>query len=331
MSRKIAGQVATNVSRLLKGNYLKSEPVWLQSVIAHPPAPPQPRSPIARPADDLPPSYVARQKHFVNLATQPSTKRRTSVKRLRSLTPTLDPKPIYYLQDRVRRQFFRDHPWEAYRPRILVEMDKTVVIDKSSPLGAPQDARELRAWGRNPQPEDVVSCTIHLHQNHGLSLSQAYHHTIASYHALRAEHETASRFAVLEAEAYGAKFDTTESTHAFRREQRRIFGPDYVEPEEVIPLSGGANASSSSASTSSRDKAPPVMISVKDSTPVEALSSPLMRNLSKGAAGPMVVEPRGKDRARRIKNVDETFTEGDRYLEAAISTSQAVMARLRSS
>jgi len=29
--------------------------------------------------------------------------------------------PIVYLEDRVRQRFFLDHPFEAFRPRTLVE------------------------------------------------------------------------------------------------------------------------------------------------------------------------------------------------------------------
>ncbi|CAD6887686.1 unnamed protein product [Tilletia controversa] len=347
MSRKLAGQVGTSVSRLLRGGFLKQEPVWFQAVIAHPPAPPKPRSPIVRPVEDLPPSLAARQKRLVRTflgqassqsgaassspsssssssSSVPDSKRppRMSAKRLRALTPELHPQPIFYLQDRVRRQFYRDHPWEAYRPRTLVEMDKVVVIDKSSPLGAPEDARELRAWGRNPGPEDVVSCTIHLHEKHGLSLSQAYHHSIASYHALRAEHETASRYAVLEAEAYGAQFGPTETTLAFRREHRQIFGTDRIDQaDEAAPTT----AESTHERSASRQ--PPTMISV---TPDQL---PVQKDALGGSdqTAHLYVEPRGKfDRARRIKNVDDTFTAGDKYLEAAFSTSQAALARLRS-
>lgn len=55
----------------------------------------------------------------------------------------------------------------------------------------------------------VIACVVHLHRHHGLSLSQAYHNTLSSYHALRAEHEHASRSALFEARAYGAQFTHT--------------------------------------------------------------------------------------------------------------------------
>ncbi len=59
---------------------------------------------------------------------------------------------------------------------------------------------------------------MELHESHGLSLSMAYHNTLSSYHALRAEHETASRFAVLEATNIGATFGPSETERSFIRE-----------------------------------------------------------------------------------------------------------------
>lgn len=62
--------------------------------------------------------------------------------------------------------------------------------------------------------DSVIACTIHLHKKHSLSLSQAYHHTLSSYHALRAEHEHATRSAILEARSYGAVFTTNSNGEA---------------------------------------------------------------------------------------------------------------------
>lgn len=55
----------------------------------------------------------------------------------------------------------------------------------------------------------MIACVVHLHRRHGLSLSQAYHNTLSSYHGLRAEHEHSSRIALFEARSYGAVFAHT--------------------------------------------------------------------------------------------------------------------------
>jgi small subunit ribosomal protein S23 len=33
------------------------------------------------------------------------------------------PQPITYEEDRLRKQFFSDHPWELARPRVILEQD----------------------------------------------------------------------------------------------------------------------------------------------------------------------------------------------------------------
>lgn len=77
----------------------------------------------------------------------------------------------------------------------------------------------------------MVDCTLHLHKHHRLSLAQAYHHTLSSYHALRAEHEHATRAATLEARAYGAIFaissdgratTAVETERGYRKEAKEL-------------------------------------------------------------------------------------------------------------
>lgn len=33
------------------------------------------------------------------------------------------PQPIEYEEDRLRREFYKDHPWELARPRVVLEND----------------------------------------------------------------------------------------------------------------------------------------------------------------------------------------------------------------
>ena len=83
-----------------------------------------------------------------------------SLKKLRSQLPPLRPQPIVYEGDRIRRQFFRDHPWEAKRPRMLTETDYTLE-EPISPTLSQGQVPELYMWSRiNPSVEDVVQCTL---------------------------------------------------------------------------------------------------------------------------------------------------------------------------
>jgi small subunit ribosomal protein S23 len=118
MPRRIAQTLPSTLSRLLQGNYLKQAPLVLPVLALHPPAPLPPRAAVPR--ADLP-----------QLAA-----------------PSLAPRKIVYLEDRVRRRFFHDHPWETARPRSLTEAEKTKeVMSKPGVV-------DLRNWGPNPSAEE---------------------------------------------------------------------------------------------------------------------------------------------------------------------------------
>jgi small subunit ribosomal protein S23 len=134
MVRRIASQVHKQAGRLLQANYIREEPAWYRAVLDHPPLPLPPRAPPARPHDDTPRTTpVASSKH------------------MRPRSPR--PLPIYYVEDDVRRQFFRDHPFEAYRERSLVESG--AVEDEHSIRG--EAWTRLRQRGATPCSETYVS------------------------------------------------------------------------------------------------------------------------------------------------------------------------------
>lgn len=135
MVRRIASQVHQQVSRLMRGNFIKEEPIWYQAVLEHPPLPLPPKAPPSR--------------HQYDLQVNPT----------QSTRPKLyDPKPlpIVYLEDKIRRQFFRDHPFEAFRPSSLVE---SAAIEDANPMRGEAWTR-LSQRGRNPTPEEYVCFSI---------------------------------------------------------------------------------------------------------------------------------------------------------------------------
>lgn len=224
MPRKIATQVVQTVSRQLEAGLIKQPPVWYEAVINHPPMTVPPRQLVARPDADLPRSLKSGGKQVSSwLGDRPSTLARNrdpmnSKKKAKSLAPDLRPKPIVYDQDKIRQQFFRDHPWEAYRPTTLVEMGAELPTESR----IHGDPKRLRSYGRNPSVEDFVACTMAAHKTGALSLSQAYHNTLSAYHGLKAEHEHASRYAVLEATYYGAGLGKSETQRGFEKEERAL-------------------------------------------------------------------------------------------------------------
>lgn len=224
MPRHIPGQVTQSVSRLLEGRYLKSPPAWYDATIQHPPTNPPPLFSRERPDSDLPRSMQSSVQRARQDAANKAGRRSVVNKRkkLRSQMPPLRPQPIVYEADRVRRQFFRDHPWEAKRPAILTEMND-MLEEPVEPDLAPGELPELTMWSRiNPSVEDVVQCTLKTAKVSSMSLAQAYWRTISSYHAIQAEREHRMRFALLEARYFGADLGVSETERGFMKEAREL-------------------------------------------------------------------------------------------------------------
>ena len=132
MVRRIASQVHKQASRLTRAGFIKTPPVWYQAVLEHPPLPLPPREPPSRTSyDSAPPNQHA-------FATKK--------------TPGPRPLAVNYIEDDIRRQFFRDHPFESFRPRSLTEAG---AIEDEHPINGLKWT-QLKQRGRNPSPEEYV-------------------------------------------------------------------------------------------------------------------------------------------------------------------------------
>ena len=136
MVRRIPSQVHKQAARLLKAKYIQKEPAWYSAVLTYPPIPLPSRAPPSRSAYDLP---------------HTSTNSRKSIKNRKYGAP--QPLPVTYIEDDVRRQFFRDHPFEGFRPRTLVEGGG---VEDEHPINGLAWTR-LRQRTRNPSSEEYVS------------------------------------------------------------------------------------------------------------------------------------------------------------------------------
>ncbi|KAG8832180.1 mitochondrial ribosomal small subunit component, partial [Serendipita sp. 399] len=106
--------------------------------------------------------------------------------------------PILYLEDKVRQRFFLDHPFEAFRPRTLVEHRE---VEREHQVTG-KDWTRLRQRGRNPTSEETAC---------------------QQYAALRSEHTIASQVAYLEAKAYGTDFEqSSEIGRGFKLEEHAL-------------------------------------------------------------------------------------------------------------
>lgn len=182
-------------SRLLRAKYLTQEPVWFRAVLDNPPLPLPPKAP--------PPRTTYDQK--------PGSPQNIDLRAPRPL-------PIYYIEDEIRRQFFRDHPFEAFRPTTLIEGEQIAPLHEVKGKAWSR----LRQRGRNPKPEDAVQFALNLYNHHDIPLSEAYARAVAQFRSLRSEHHVATTFAVMEAEELGAVFLPTEIEHGFEKEKRAL-------------------------------------------------------------------------------------------------------------
>ncbi|KAF9566128.1 hypothetical protein CPC08DRAFT_682998 [Agrocybe pediades] len=202
MGRRFASQVHKQVSRLLRANFIQKEPVWYKAVLDHPPLTLPPKAPPPRTAYDKKPAKL-----------------RTHSNR---------PLPIHYLEDDIRRQFFIDHPFEAFRPSTLIETDR---IEDPHPISGVNWTR-LGQRGRNPTSEDAVRFTLNLYQYHKLSLSDAYARAVAQFRALRSEHHIATTYAAMEAEQLGSVFAPSEAARAHERHKQSLATWDTKEEQD---------------------------------------------------------------------------------------------------
>lgn len=143
MVRRVAAQVHKQVARLARTGYLKEEPRWYKAVLEHPPFPLPPRS-----SPNRSPTAVDQVPYDLPTTSLSSSNLRKPQK---IKTP-----PIVYLEDEVRRQFFRDHPFEAFRERSIVEEN---IIEPEHPIRG-KEWNRLSQRGRNPSHEECVQIPI---------------------------------------------------------------------------------------------------------------------------------------------------------------------------
>ncbi|WVQ82996.1 hypothetical protein IAT38_005134 [Cryptococcus sp. DSM 104549] len=205
--RRIAAQVPSAVSRLLQGNHIRYPPAWYAPVLSHPPPqlPAYQVRPRARRGD---PSLRPGEFTDANPISKHVMERRERGK-LRAVKPV--PEGIHYEEDVVRRQFFKDFPFEALRPVSLVEGREIDISEKV--VGKEWTTLEQR--GQYPTVEDCVAFVLNLHHFHDTSMSDAYILATEEFAVLRARHQLATMAAELEARHYGVEFkpDVFERAH----------------------------------------------------------------------------------------------------------------------
>ncbi|KND94647.1 37S ribosomal protein S25, mitochondrial [Tolypocladium ophioglossoides CBS 100239] len=109
------------------------------------------------------------------------------------------PQNIGYLEDALRTSFYKDHPWELARPRIILELDGKDYQHCDWSKG-------LRQQGIPLTGECVVQRQLWLMRNEKMSKRKAYDSARQEFYRLRQAEEVEKRVAVEEARHVGAYF-----------------------------------------------------------------------------------------------------------------------------
>ncbi|OJJ03676.1 hypothetical protein ASPVEDRAFT_152142 [Aspergillus versicolor CBS 583.65] len=112
------------------------------------------------------------------------------------------PVEIKYEEDQLRKEFFKDHPWELARPRILLET--------SGKDFEQYDWKRMQQPGKKLDGESVVQRQLWLLNNvPNMTKSRAYDVARREFYRLRLQEDIERRVAAEEAQATGATFGPT--------------------------------------------------------------------------------------------------------------------------
>ncbi|KAF8469067.1 mitochondrial ribosomal protein S25 [Kalaharituber pfeilii] len=177
-------------SKMLESGRLQEEPAWYRVVGAMPPT-----TSLVRP---LP----VRMRPLQPVNTKRAKKAKSN---------TFRPQEIVYPEDKLRTQFYKDHPWELARPRVVLENDGN---DHKN-----YDWSQLRQPGRQLDGESVIQHQLWLlNSNPYLTTRQAYDIARKKFYQLRLQEDIERRIATEEALAVGAVFDKSYFDIVFERE-----------------------------------------------------------------------------------------------------------------
>lgn len=201
--------VLERTSHYLKAGILRKKPVWLQAVA---------NNPTSKNFLKEPKSLKLEQSFKVGREILPKptaplyqTKSKNTHKSLYKI-PKLN-----YVEDELRELFYKQHPWELARPKILLENSGYDTKD--------QDWSRLTQINTQLDGESVIQRTIYLINNSAepkLNLEQAYDQARFEFYRLRIQQELEEQISKEENSMFGASFDATSIEYGITKEQEVI-------------------------------------------------------------------------------------------------------------
>ncbi|KAK9722172.1 mitochondrial ribosomal small subunit component [Basidiobolus ranarum] len=203
--KKAPTDVHKTVSRLLKGRLIRDEPAWLSAVRRIPPGP----------------SIVRSVSKFDTTGALPFEKEKQPgvkpVKRVRRWMKykTVKPPKIEYPEDKLRRQFYKDHPQELLRPRMLMETDGENRSDWS---------KLTTEDGKKPHEvngESVIQYQLHL-MSQGYTTREAYVFATSEFYKIKSREDTELMIAKQQAQHFGADLAKSSTRWAIEKEDEAL-------------------------------------------------------------------------------------------------------------
>ncbi|KAI0136790.1 mitochondrial ribosomal protein S25 [Xylariales sp. AK1849] len=134
---------------------------------------------------------------------------------IRKASRLFQPQQLVFDEDGLRRQFYKDHPWELARPRMIIEMDGKDALRCDW-------SRGLRQPGIQLSGESVVQRQLWRMNNiPGMTKEEAYDLTRKEFYRLRQEEEIERRVAKEEARMVGSYFGQTYLQVGMRLEDQQ--------------------------------------------------------------------------------------------------------------
>ncbi|KAF6806633.1 37s ribosomal protein rsm25 [Colletotrichum sojae] len=158
------------------------------AILPHYPVQPPPWLNVLR---DIPPSEL-----FTRPVAQYKAPKSTKMRKPRNI---YKPPRVWHEEDGLRQTFYKDHPWELARPRIILENDGKDGQRTDWSKGVRQPGMQLTG-------ECVVQRQLWLMQNAEMDTERAYDVARKEFYALRQEEEIERRVAREEAKYVGAYF-----------------------------------------------------------------------------------------------------------------------------
>ncbi|ODQ67285.1 mitochondrial ribosomal protein [Nadsonia fulvescens var. elongata DSM 6958] len=202
--------ILETTSNKLKAGLVSQEPFWYRVVAAHPPTQNLVRkynlieTPKITDINSSTGLFKTRNKpHYVNATTN------------------FKSSSISFLEDKFRRIFYKQHPWELARPKLMVENDSESTCDWSS----------IKQTGKKLDGESVVQRARYLYEqaeakgiveNKNDQLLKAYDQARFEFYRLRIHDEIENRIAREESEMFGAVYGQTPIEYGLGAEQEAL-------------------------------------------------------------------------------------------------------------